>query len=157
MIIISSDFISKSIMKLDFHSQYKLNKQQLVSEVVLNFLLAQKFKSIKIIREKGRGNKYQYYPSEFIKNKHWILSNLIITTQNGRACDLSGKVQQTSWGDGVDACSALQRPLLPRRLSGLCWFRLDLNPDTWAFIQVQPLPSSGQKMPKTEVHWVKLW
>lgn len=100
MIIISSDFISKSIMKLDFHSQYKLNKQQLVSEVVLNFLLAQKFKSIKIIREKGLGNKYQYYPSEFIKNKHWILSSLIITTQNGRACDSSGKVQQTSWGDG---------------------------------------------------------
>lgn len=70
MIIISSDFILKSIMKLDFHSQYKLNKLLLVSEVVLNFLLAQKFKSIKIIREKGLGNKYQYYPSEFIKNKH---------------------------------------------------------------------------------------
>lgn len=124
MIIISSDFILKSIMKLDFHSQYKLNKLLLVSEVVLNFLLAQKFKSIKIIREKGLGNKYQYYPSEFIKNKHWILSSLIITTQNGRACDSSGKVQQTSWGDGVYACSALQHPL---HLSGLCWFRLDLN------------------------------
>lgn len=52
MIIISSDFISESIMKLDFHSQYKSNKQQLVSEVVLNFLLVQKFKSIKIIRKK---------------------------------------------------------------------------------------------------------
>lgn len=69
MIIISSDFISESIMKLDFHSQYKSNKQQLVSEVVLNFLLVQKFKSIKIIRKKGLGNKHQYYPSEFIKNK----------------------------------------------------------------------------------------
>lgn len=70
MIIISSYFILGSIMKLDFHSQYKLNKQQLVSEVVLNFLLVQKFKSIKIIRKKGLGNKHQYYPSEFIKNKH---------------------------------------------------------------------------------------
>lgn len=70
MIIISPDFISESIIKLDFHSQYKLNKRQLVSEVVLNFLLAQKFKSIKIIREKGLANKYQYYTSEFIKNKH---------------------------------------------------------------------------------------
>ena len=56
-------------MKPDFHSQYKLNKQQLVSEVVLNFLLVQKFKSIKIIRKKRLGNKHQYYPSEFIKNK----------------------------------------------------------------------------------------
>lgn len=62
-IIISSDFILESIMKLDFHSQYKLNKQQLVSEVALNFLLVQKFKSIKIIRKKGLGNKHQYYPS----------------------------------------------------------------------------------------------
>lgn len=40
MIIISSDFISESVMKVDFHhSQYKLNKQQLDSEVVLNFCL----------------------------------------------------------------------------------------------------------------------
>lgn len=52
MIIISSDFILESIMKLDFYSQCKLNKQQLVSEVVLNFLLVQKLKSIKIIRKK---------------------------------------------------------------------------------------------------------
>lgn len=69
MITISSDFISESIMKPDFHSQYKLNKQQLVSEVVLNFLLVRKFKSIKIIRKKRLGNTHQYYPSEFIKNK----------------------------------------------------------------------------------------
>lgn len=70
MIIISSDFILKSIIKLNFYSQYKLNKQQLVSEVVLNFLFVLKFKSIKIVREKGLGNKYQYYTFEFIKNKH---------------------------------------------------------------------------------------
>lgn len=129
MIIISSYFILESIMKLDFHSQYKLNKQQLVSEVVLNFLLVQKFKSIKIIRKKGLGNKHQYYPSEFVKNKHWILSSLIIATQNGKAYDSSGKVQQTAWGDGVYACAALQHPLLPRHLSGLCRSTLDLNPE----------------------------
>lgn len=153
MIIISSDIILESIMKLDFHSQYKLNKQQLVFEVVPNFSLVQKSKSIKIIRKKGLGNKHQYYPSELIKNKHWILLRLIITTQNGRSCDSSGKVQQTAWGDDVYACSALQHPLLPRHLSGLCRSRLDLNPEWRVLVQVQLLP--GQDLPKIEVHRVK--
>lgn len=144
-------------MKLDFHSQYKLNKQQLVSEVVLNFLLVQKFKSIKIIRKKGLGNKHQYYPSEFIKNKHWILSSLIIATQNGKAYDSSGKVQQTAWGDGVYACAALQHPLVPRHLSGLCRSTLDLNPERRVLLQVQLRlqPGPGQDLPKIEVHRAK--
>lgn len=142
MIIISSDFISESIMKLDFHSQYKLNKQQLVSEVVLNFLLVQKFKSIKIIRKKGLGNKHQYYPSEFIKNKHWILSSLIITTLNGRAHDSSGKVWQTAWGDAVCVCSAL-------RGAGLCRSRLDLTSERRLRVQGQLLPC-----PEPPKNWI---